>query len=99
MVNSTETLTKLHDFSAATKLPYQENIAAISDSSNTFKTLNLKSGGQSITTQEKSLREIVKSNPLNSFQNNFFALQATFLPKGNTLPFDSKVIFDSATLG
>jgi hypothetical protein len=98
IVNNQEALPKMYDFTPNLKLSSQEDINGTSDSSSTFKTLNLKSGGQSITTQEKSLREITKSNPLSSFQNNFFALQTTFLPKGN-LPFNNSTIFNSTALG
>jgi hypothetical protein len=99
MVNNQEALSKTYDFTSNSKLSSQENISITSSPSTSFKTLNLKSGGQSITTQEKSLREITKSNPLSLFQNNFFALQTTFLPKGNNLPFDNNNIFNSTALG
>ena len=67
--------------------------------STSFKILNLKSGGQSITTQEKSLREIVKSNPSNTFQNTTNILQEAFGVSNSTLPFNSAQIPSISSLG
>jgi hypothetical protein len=90
--------TKDYDFApndtfSASNAPHSMDISA-----NSFKTLNLKSGGQSITTQEKSLREIMKSNPANSFQNSQLITDKTF-SSGSSLPFNNHHVLSMATLG
>jgi hypothetical protein len=90
---------KDYDFSAGSALALTAGPSSLSTSGASLKTLNLKSGGQSITTQEKSLREINKSNPASFFQNNLQATNGALFGATNNLPNTESSVFSLATLG
>jgi hypothetical protein len=98
-VNNDNLSFKNHDFSPNTRSSESLSPEVVNNRGTSFKTLNLKSGGQSITTQEKSLRELTKSNPTLPFQNTEFAAKKTLFQDSNNLPFQSQNLFTIATLG
>jgi heme/copper-type cytochrome/quinol oxidase subunit 2 len=98
-VNNDNLSFKNHDFTPNTHSLESLSPEIASNQGTSFKTLNLKSGGQSVTTQEKSLRELVKSNPVSPYQNTAFATKKTLFQASDNLPFQSQNLFSIATLG
>jgi hypothetical protein len=98
VLNSSKSNFKEYDFNPHTKsktlLP---NL--YSQSGDFFKVLNLKSSGQSISTQEKSSRDLNKTNPNLSFQNNYFFTEKMLFNNTTNTPFFNTSIYNSNNLG
>lgn len=71
----------------------------MANTSTSFKALNLKSGGQGVASQEKSLREVMKTNPVNFAQNLTHTTSKTLFDGSSNLPFQNKTISGSTALG
>jgi hypothetical protein len=64
-----------------------------------FKTINAKSSGQSISTQEKNLRDLNKSNPNLSFQNNFYFFKKIIFNNNLNNPLLNSMVYNNTNLG
>jgi hypothetical protein len=100
IINFSKVNFKSHDFNALVS-PKTELPNLYSKSINSFKVLNLKSNGQSIAAQEKSSRDLNKTNPDLSFQNNANLISKTLFTANNlqNTPSTNSNIYSSTNLG
>jgi len=98
-LNSIKAGFKEHDFNSYLKQSKSLPSNLYPTNGDFFKITSLKSSGQSISTQEKSLRDLNKLNPNLSFQNNFLFFKKNIFNDTLNKPLFNTLTYDTSNLG